>query len=864
MNSFSFDDSKGEFEIHRHEEGGITDEVDQKETEIHGNLEVSKNLRPLQDEEKIMVATQSQANIIEFLPDMNTMLVVKAGPGSGKTNTLVKRIAYMITREKLKAEEILVLSMANRSVNSLKQNLISTIGKELSDRVSINTFHAFCGALVDQYGDQYSPSFKKKRLMDDLSWRSFSNIFLGKLININGKTVDGNLSAPSLERLLVSVKSGSLTIPQAAYKYKVSNEYIEALILYLEKNGMIRYHDLLTNALDLIKLSLKERSDGIVKLIPSLANYKAVIVDEFQDIHPLLLLVMKAVVQYPSLEFEQDTNKHLTMAGDPNQSIYEFLGSKPELIDNIQMEISGSTMTQLLIKETFRVTPEILTAVTQVCLQPNGLMGSLNQELKSVRNPGYTPVIRYHPSDKDEYAFIASEISRLICVLGGLLKPSDFVILTRSNKEIEEISKFLAQTYNFKCNKFSLSPLWLSSKMHILLDLLNVLSKGPGSDFGLLCVISLLDIKPGHGSRISKIFNLSNKWGDIMGIENSENLLEDYLRSELEALEFDASVGNCMIKKKSKSEAAITNVYKIPKYTDELILLKRLFDSIATIREKMFNDNQDYQDPPTILRSLLFILENLQLLKYINIPNLPKGTNKAGTELVNIEKHTTLLKSYLQSFNRSLKYSYECYNEQNLISKIEKLFVEYFLRNYNDEIPTMDRDMINISTVHTAKGLEFPVVFVAGVAKNYNAHSFWGSLLDDSNEKQEQGKARLLYVACTRARDLLYLGSAKPLNSLSTNVMNNFTTNLPSMNSIVSYDLNQTLLESLSQDLHREIPSKQKLNEGVRLFNEFSLLGLLHRKAANTIHVRLFHTYARTKSQFRKSIFRMNRILIRR
>lgn len=858
MNSFSFDSKDGDIDTIFNDE----DELIARVSEDSRNKDRCKSLLNVPTENLPIFATESQAKVIEFPPEMNKILVVKAGPGSGKTSTIVKRIAYLISLGQLKPDEILVLSMANRSVNALKKYLINTLGEDLTNGISINTFHSFCGGLVDQYGDQYSSSFKKKTLMDDLSWRSFSNIFLGKSISLSGRTVEGNLTPPSLEKLLISVKSGNLTIPQAAYKYKVSKEYIEALIMYLESNGMIRYHDLLVNALELMDLSLQPQVEGSKNLIPQLKNYKAVIVDEFQDIHPQLLLVVKAVIEYPTSGFDKGDIKHLTIAGDPNQSIYEFLGSRPELIHKIQLEIPGTEVIQLPINESFRITPEILNAVTEICLKPAGLYDP-SHELRSIRDHGYKPIISEHTSNRDEYAFIASEITRLICELGGLLKPSDFAILTRSNKEIEEISKFLTQTYNIKCNRFSLSALWIKSKVHILLDILNVINKGPSSDFGLLCVISILDQKFGSSSRVSKLFNLSNKWKISTGLQTKENALEEYMIHQLELLDIQAEKKEVTANKNKNSLYDIKNIYKLPKYSDEVLRLKSFMDSIQSVRRDLVQNNQDLQNPTRILSSLLRVLTELGLLEYLNLPELSKKRSSKHPDSIDAEKdYKRLLRSYLQAFNKSLKYSYECYMEQNPLKRSEKLFIEYFLRSYNDEVPTMDREMINLSTVHTAKGLEFPVVFVAGVAQNPKSLSFWDSLLLDPLETHAQSKARLFYVACTRARNLLYIGTNKHFDTLLPNVIKSLTSELPNMKSVLNTKNN--LLESLAQDLHRKIPDSLKIKEGKQLYNEFTSLGLLQRKSTNLSQTRQLHTFRNIKPKLYKSLIKFNAFIARR
>lgn len=728
------------------------------------------------------VPTPSQQRIITFPAHPNHILTIKAGPGSGKTYTVVKRIEFLIN-EGMLPDEILVLSMTNRAVNSLKDNLTALIGADVAQKVNVSTFHSFCASLVDTYGPLFFPNLTRKRLMDDLSWRNFSNIFLGKTIGVNGHTIKGTLTPSSLEKMLHGIKSGELSVESAASKNEVSKEYIQALLEYLDKNGIMRYQDFIIDALDLMQISLKG------PFIPQLENYKVVIVDEFQDMHYLLLNVVKAVVNYPTREKEleddkvfeegisdpvdtceppitipdytsKNSSKHLSIAGDPNQCIYEFLGSRPDLIDNLHRQFPNSIVDELSIIESFRLTPEILTASHKVLRVGN--------TLQSIKPGLYKPIAYNTPSRSEEHRYIGREITRLILELGGLFKPSDFIILCRTNKEIEDINQYFGRYFGLKCNKFSLTASWINSKVHILLDLLAVLNKQAGSDFGLLCSLLIIDKRYGSRARISKLFTHFDIWRAQKYSDYQENVLEDYLRGEL------AITG---------TKSALDKVFKGPDHSKTKKELSLFLDTLEHARERL----KGHQNPATILKCLQRIARKLAIIDYMN----------DSVDQKNLEVHLT-------SFYKSLEYSYQ---------KFERLdeqgsFMEFFLRLYNDDVPLLDSDMVNVSTVHTAKGLEFPVVFVPGCSAF--GQPYWQTLLADGtirDDEKELSKARLFYVACTRAKSLLYVGTPFRLTQLMAKY---FTGSKP--------DLSIETIRKLASLLDRKLPSATKIYEGGVLF----------------------------------------------
>jgi ATP-dependent DNA helicase HMI1 len=718
------------------------------------------------------VVTDAQNKVINFAADEDSVLVVNAGPGSGKTSTLVRRIAKLAAQ--YDPSEILVLSMANRSVNSIRDNLQNLFKTDGNSHPDVFTFHSFCSLLLDEN----STFLANRVLVDDFSWRSFSKIFLSR------PAMDYKAAAitPSkLEQILQAVKSGT-SIEEQAKKHNVSPEYIGLVLDYLKANKMIRYNDLIVNAMEMLSLT---------RDIARLTNYKIVVVDEFQDMYPQLLSLVKAVVAYPTAGRLGLAKKHLTVAGDPNQTIYEFLGSDPNLLHDIGTYLNMS-VTELSLGESFRCTPEILQVASKVGLSSAGLLTS--NSTRSLKPPGIKPVLLMHKSSREEHDFIASEITRLICVLGGLLVPSDFAILTRANRELDEISHSILQNYGYSCNRFSLSASWIKSRVHLLLDLLFLLNGGMGLNFALLCLLPRLDRRAGNSRRISRLFHMSNSWNS----EAAGGRLEDYLRQEL---------GN--LDGKPRGKYSILNVYKGPENRPFLEATKKLLHWTDKTREVAAE-----LTPLLILKSLLTVTSELDLLDYLNKPE--SSPRKSGADADS--RAQAELENNLDGFYKSLCACHKSFMDDMDTST---LFLEYFLRNYNDEPPILDRNMINISTVHTAKGLEFPVVFIAGVKDTYA--SFWSSLMNNEGRHDEE-KARLFYVACTRARSLLYMSALKPVGP---EIRHYFRTNLPSSSELMS---------SIAREGYRPLPTAEKVNQGINLYKEITRLGLISGAQRRHIH----------------------------
>lgn len=708
--------------------------------------------------------TQSQQTAIDFAADPNSVLCIRAGPGSGKTHTVSRRTAALI-RSGIQPSEILVLSMTNRAVGALADSLQPLLKHHVSS-VNLFTFHSFCAMLVADYGHLHFNT-PKRRFLSDYAWDKLNSLFSGRLIGFKGETVKGKITPKKLAKLLQMVKARQISIPEAATSNNISEDYVEALVQYLDTNGVVRYPDLIADAQDLLRLSR-------LRPIARVSKYKVLIVDEFQDMHPHLMLLVCAVMAYPSLpralsigiglgdglsnQVQHPSPRHLTLAGDPHQCIYEFLGADPEVFKNLASQFPSASVNEITLADTFRLTPEILNAVTTSIVLP--LLEAKTTNITLVKPATAMPVIYATDSPAMEAQFVASEIVRLIATLGGLLTFADFAILTRTNAELAMMQRTLTRDFGIPVQLLATPVLWTDSSLHLLLDILHVLKGGPGSDLSLIAIINALDTNSGASRRVANVFNNASA---------HPGSIEDWLRPHL-ALPRAKRV-----------------VYKLNSEEILATQISKFLDAVSKERSNL----AALESPEGILSLLLRIARAASLLPALNTD--PES-----------------LHDRLANFARALSSSHRRYSPSS-----DSSFVDHFLLLLHDEpTPVMCQSKVNLSTVHTAKGLEFPVVFMLGCAPVVVGLSQlkWHSLLTNillSNPRE----ARVFYVGCTRTALLLYVGSTpKTCDSLLPQVNRVFSKSLPNLSSPSA--LGAPILNAIAQGLNRPVPSPEKINRG--------------------------------------------------
>lgn len=315
---------------------------------------------------------------------------VIAGPGTGKTKTLVSRIEHLIGERGVRPSEITAVTFTNKAAKELTQRIRQALpGKRSLNQMQVGTFHSLCYRLLAQAGIELSLADQGQA--EECAGETIAALELAC-------TVKQFLTAVSLHKAGLTTAEGiaadmtdgsagetnfSLT-PEAAARYQQA----------LDSRKLMDFDDLLLNMLRLLE---QEQKTEYRK-----QHFSYLLVDEFQDINP---------VQYQLIKAWNKGGRELFVIGDPDQSIYGFRGSDSRCFDLLEQDFPGTSTIRLTTG--YRSTPEILSAsLPLISRNPGG-----ERRLSAARPHGEPVRLVTAETSLPESIFIAKEINRMV---GGI------------------------------------------------------------------------------------------------------------------------------------------------------------------------------------------------------------------------------------------------------------------------------------------------------------------------------------------------------------------------------------------------------------------------------------------------------------
>lgn len=608
---------------------------------------------------------------------------VLAGAGTGKTKTMVHRIAYMVNVVGIKPEEILVFSYTNKAVNEFRERIEILLG-EKANLVNIYTFHAFAYKMLKQYGNEelkiITDSYPKAEDM----WRYKNYAFKTKdevfkeIRKTNEKDYkEASLSAKDMMLLFDKIKERRLNINDIDKTF-YGNGYLKKIFLkycdLLEKNDLCDFPDLLLKFNDML-----DKPD-IIKKIRN--TYKYTIVDEFQDTNDLQLEIVKKII---------GKKQNLCVVGDDSQSIYAFRGANVNLIINLGKEFKK--LKTINLEQNYRSTNTIIEASN------NLIENNKNRADKKIwtDNPKGKQITKINGSEKFEEAkLVRKEIEKL---KKEGVSYNDIAILYRNNSQSQIIqAEFLKDDVLIPYRVKDPSNFFNKAEIKGLINYLKLIIDP--CDF---TAFSDCMMKP---SRYFKRLLLDQ----IMTVAISKH---------------NGNLLSAIKDKVSIKTNTCANTYNI----QSLLSLSDMYKEI----EKMFLKEEGNKVLEYIIRSVNYI--NGMALSFYCM-NTPKDDLETSID--------TLREIYLKNEIKTkedliefLKYV------ENLDEKAKKI-----------QIPDNDKSVeaVQLTTIHSAKGLEFPYVFVLGMVEDV-----FPSFRLKENPLDLEEERRLCYVAVTRAKKKLYL-----------------------------------------------------------------------------------------------------------
>ncbi|MEV1066762.1 DNA helicase PcrA [Streptomyces sp. NPDC050263] len=619
-----------------------------------------------------------------------TPLLIVAGAGSGKTRVLTHRIAHLLAERNVHPGQILAITFTNKAAGEMKERVEHLVGPR-ANAMWVMTFHSACVRILRR---------ESKRLGFTSSFSIYDAADSKRLMALVCRDLD--LDPKRYPPKSFSAKISNLKnelIDEEDFAAEAADGFEKTLAqAYAMYQSRLRE----ANALDFDDLIMT--TVNLLRAFPDVAEhyrrrFRHVLVDEYQDTnHAQYSLVRELVgtsehpVDVPPAEHDLPPAE-LCVVGDADQSIYAFRGATIRNI--LQFEEDYPNATTILLEQNYRSTQTILSAANAVIernesRRPKNLWTNAGA---GARITGYVA-----DTEHDEAQFVADEIDRLTDA--GDAKAGDVAVFYRTNAQsrvFEEIFIRVGLPYKVVGGV----RFYERKEVRDVLAYLRVLAN------------------PEDSVPLRRILNVPKR-----GIGDRAEAMIDAL-SQREKISFPQALQR------------VDEAYGMAsRSTNAVKRFNALMDDLRTIVESGAG-------PATVLEA---VLERTGYLAELQASTDPQDE----TRIENLQELAAVALEFEQESGEA-----EGEGATAAPAGLAAFLERVALVADSDQIPDEEEDgsgVITLMTLHTAKGLEFPVVFLTGMEDGVFPHM---RALGQAKELEEE--RRLAYVGITRARERLYL-----------------------------------------------------------------------------------------------------------
>ena len=621
--------------------------------------------------------------------------LVIAGAGSGKTRTLIYRVAYLL-EQGIPPDRILLLTFTNKAAKEMMRRVAELLGQELANLWG-GTFHSVANRMLRRHADQLGFG-RDFTILDREDAKHMLTACVAEL-DIDKKAV-GFPKAEVVSDILslaVNMQRPIEEILEEQYEYfsHLAETLHQVARLYAERKRAANAMDFD----DLLVLWLKLMKDHEAVRETYQRRFQFILVDEYQDTNKL---------QGDLIDLLAARHHNVMVVGDDAQSIYAWRGANYENILKFPDRYPDAQIFK--IETNYRSTPEILE-VANAAISAN--VHQFAKELAPARKSGPKPILVACTDGREQAAFVAQRVMELREEGGNL---SRMAVLYRSHFHAMELQMELTK----RQIPFSItSGVRFFEQAHVkdVTAYLKLVSN-PRDELSFKRLVQLLPGIGGKGAdRLWTEFEArlaQNPKAEARAAKEGRDPNTDGETAEQPVEDSPAVAGQTSLGDPLKACGG-----KVPKKATAA--WEQFVETIVQLESKEVRDH-----PAEMIRVVLeagyedYLEEN-----YVNYRSRREDLNELG--------------GFAQQF-----------------ATVSDMLAQLALLNNvdaEDEEPAkLDDERLRLSTIHQAKGLEFDVVFIIMLCDGLFP-SQW-SLEADGGEEEER---RLFYVAITRARNELYL-----------------------------------------------------------------------------------------------------------
>jgi len=669
-------------------------------------------------------------------------LLVLAGAGSGKTRVLTYRIAHLVSDCGVDPSQILAITFTNKAAGEMRSRLAQMLGAQVQG-MWVATFHAACVRILRAEAEALGYTRNFTIYDEDDSRRLIKEI----LVELD---YDTQSYAPKTIRARISTAKNKQQKPDdlpdfgsAPIDRAVKQVYARLQERLLANNAM-DFDDLLCNVARLFD----EHLDVLRRYQD---RFRYLHVDEYQDTNHVQYLIARQLAA---------RHHNLMVVGDDDQSIYSWRGA--DISNILEFERDYPQATVITLEQNYRSTATILEAANGVVAHNTARKA---KRLYTTASAGEKVSLYLAVNERDEARYVAGEIERLaragtqgdrsaatqgvgytVFAEADTVYPTpcvappcgygDFAVFYRTNAQSRVIEDALLRAgipYRIVGGTRFFDRAEIRDLMSYLKAVIN-----PADELSLKRIINVP--RRGIGARTIEAVESAAR-AEGVTFESAARKLVGTQEAGTQGVGYTVSAG------------AANTVYPTPCVPALKPAARAALADFLAALDLMRSYAGD------LVNVVGMIIERSGLLAALEAEH----TDEAQARAENIHEFLNVAAEFAETHEE---------DAHDLFA-----FVEWLALRSDIDALADEQDTVTLMTVHTAKGLEYPVVFIAGLEEGLFPHA--NSVYSELGVEEER---RLAYVAITRARRKLYLTRAATrmnFGTLQSNPPSRFIAEIP-------------------------------------------------------------------------------------